>query len=293
MVKGRKIDWIAYVYIFPVFLFLGLFIFWGIAYNIYVSFFDWNGVSATKLFVGLDNYSQLFRDSDFLMSLLNTLKFLLIYVVAAIFLGFFLAYLIQLGLKGSSFFKSIIFLPHVMPVAVIAMLFAGFYDMNMGLLNTLLRGIGLDQLALPWIADPKFSLYSVAGAFIFSQLGFSFLIYYTTLLSINEEVIEAASIDGVGFWGMCVRIVFPMMKGITISLIIMGIISSLKVFDMVWVMTEGGPGGSSELASTYVFRQSLLNFKQGYASTISVVLLAISLVITSIQISAYVRGGKR
>lgn len=289
----KNIDWLAYIYILPVYLFLGVFIFWGMFYNVYISFFEWNGVSASKLFIGLDNYIRLLQDSQFHVSLLNTFKFLIIYVGAAIFLGFFMAYLIQMGLKGSAFFKSIIFLPHVMPVAVVAMIFAGFYDMNIGLLNKILRGVGLDVVALPWIADPGTALYSVAVAFIFSQLGFSFLIYYTSLLSINEEVLEAASIDGVGFWAMCTKIVFPMVKGITISLIIMGVIASLKVFDMVWVMTEGGPGGSSELASTYVFRQSLLNFKQGYASSISVILLLISLIFTAIQLNAYVKGGKK
>lgn len=288
----KKIDWVAYIYILPVFVFLGVFVFWGMAYNVYVSFFEWDGISDEKLYVGLDNYVQLMKDAEFHQSLGHTLIFMLIYVSAAIFVGFFLAYLISLGLKGHAFFKSIVFIPHVMPVAVVAMLFGGFYDMNTGLLNQILRGIGLEQWAMPWIAEPGLALYSIAGAFIFSQLGFSFIIYYTGLLSINEEVLEAANLDGAGFWRMCTGIVFPMVRGITISLMIMGVIASLKVFDMVWVMTEGGPGGASELASTYVFRQSLLNFQQGYGSTVSVVLLVAALIITAIQLNIYVKGGR-
>lgn len=290
---NRRIDWQGYLYILPVFLLLGIFVYWGMIYNVYVSFHDWDGVNPDKLYVGFDNYIQLMQDVEFHQSLWHTLIFMIIYVGAAIVLGFFLAYLIQLGLKGGRFFKSIIFLPHVMPVAVVAMVFGGFYDMNTGLLNQILRGIGLAKLAVPWIADSNVVLYAVAAAFIFSQLGFSFMVYYTGLLNLNEEILEAASIDGVGFWGMCGRIAFPMMRGVTISLMIMGIIGALKVFDMVWVMTEGGPGGASELASTYVFRQSLLNFKQGYGSAVSVVLLVISLIITAIQLNIYARGGKK
>ncbi|WP_159885634.1 carbohydrate ABC transporter permease [Paenibacillus puerhi] len=291
--RTARIDWMGYVYIFPVFLFLGLFVFWGMFYNFYVSFFEWDGIALEKTFVGLDNYIQLSKDSDFLDSLGNTAIFTVLYVTIVIVLGFFLSYFLHYNIIGKTFMKTMVFLPHVFPVSVIALLFYGFYDMNVGLLNDLLRGIGLGQLAAPWLGQMETSLYAVLAAFIFAQLGFTFMVYYTSLFSINEEVLEASHLDGSGFWRTSIEIVFPILKGVTLSLVITGIIATLKIFDIVWLMTQGGPGSSSELASTYVFKQAMMNYQQGYASAISVVLLAIAFVITAINLLIYVKGAKK
>jgi len=268
-------------------------VFWGMFYNVYISLFEWDGIGTSKLYIGLENYFNLVRDADFLEALQNTGTFTVVYVVSVIFIGFMTAYLLHYRIMGKTFMKTMIFLPHVFPVSVVALLFYGFYDMNIGLLNEILRGIGLDSWAIAWLGQSETSLYAVIVAFIFSQLGFTFMVYYTSLLSINEEVMEAAHLDGAGFWRMSAGIVFPILKGVTVSLTITGIIATLKIFDIVWLMTQGGPGSSSELASTYVFKQALQNYQQGYASAISVVLLLIALIVTAVNLSIYVRGTRR
>lgn len=272
----------------PLLIFVSVFTFFGIFYNIYIGLFEWSGIGS-KTFIGIDNYINLLHDPNFYQALANTLYFLVITIPIAMALGLLLATLLNGVWKAGGLFKSIFFLPHVIAVVTIGTAFTGIYEPNFGLLNTVLKHVGLDSLVHSWLSEPGTVLNAIAAAYIFANTGFYMLIYYTSLLSIDHEIFEAAKIDGAGVLKQFRHVILPMLSGTHITLMILGIIHALKVFDLVWIMTEGGPGGATELISTFLFRESLLKYQTGYSGAISVVLLLIAFVYTAFQLRVYNR----
>lgn len=282
----KKRRWIGYLYILPVFIFLFVFIYFGIGYNIYISLFKWDGINEMQ-FIGLQNYIQLMSDSLFHNAVSNTFYFMLMAIPGSMLLGLVFAILLHSSSFGVNFFKSVFFLPYVMAIIVIGITFQVIYEPNFGLLNDTLRTVGLDALTRQWIGQPSIVLVSIVVVYIFAQVGFYMLLYYTSILNIDQDVFEASRIDGANVYKQIYHIIFPMLKGTHITLLILGVVASLKVFELVWIMTEGGPGGASELFSTYIFRKALLEFQQGYSAAISVVMLMLAFGITLFLLFAY------
>lgn len=276
----------GYLYILPLLSFLIVFILFGILYNIYLSFFEWNGIGA-KRFIGIENYSTMFQDAGFKRAMIQTFKFMIISIPGSMILGLIFASLLHGATLGANLFKSIFFIPYVIAIVTIGVTFKGIYEPNFGLLNETLRMIGLGSLEQVWLGDPKFALYAIMASYIFSHVGFYMLIYFTSLLNIDQEIFEAARIDGAGVFKQFKSIIIPLMAGTHITLLILGVIAALKVFDIVWIMTEGGPGGATDLMSTFLFRKALLDYQTGYSSAISVILLLIAFVYTVFQLKIY------
>ncbi|WP_235886289.1 carbohydrate ABC transporter permease [Paenibacillus cymbidii] len=286
--RKRKQRFAGLLFVLPLLLFVAVFVFFGIFYNIYIGFFDWSGIGE-KVFVGLGNYAELFRDPNFYDALGHTFYFLLLTTPVSIALGLVLATMLNAVWGASSLFKSILFVPHVIAIVTVGTTFTGIYEPNFGLLNEALRFFGLGSLAHSWLSDPATSLIAIAAVYIFAIAGFYMLIYYTSLLNIDQEIFDAGKIDGAGVYRSFTHIIVPMLKGTHITLLILGIIYALKVFDLVWIMTEGGPGGATELLSTFLYRESLLKYRTGYSASISVVLLLIAFGYTVFQLRIYNR----
>lgn len=274
----------AYVYILPVFFFLSIFTYYAMGFNIHTAFYDWNGVSADKTFVGFKNFINLFKDPYFKVALKNTALFFITTIPVQALFGFLLAYAFtkKLYLKGLA--RSIIFLPNVMALVVIGYVFSQMYNYQIGFLNELLRNIGLDSLARDWTGDPKFAIWSVIVANIFTYTGFSMTLYVSGMLGIPHDVMEAARIDGAGEAQIMRRISLPLLMSTHITIIIMGIVGTLKTFDIVWLITKGGPARSSEMLATLLYRSYILEYKAGYASAIAVVILIIALILSSLNL---------
>jgi len=276
------------VFALPLVLFVSVFTFFGIFYNVYLGFFEWSGIGS-KTFIGLGNYAQIFGDPDFYKALRNTFAFLVYTIPASLALGLLFAVLLNGVRRAGGLFKSIFFLPHVIAIVTIGTTFAGIYEPNFGLLNQSLRLFGLEGWAHSWLSDPATSLKAIAAANVFAHVGFYMLIYYTSLLNMDPETFEAAKIDGAGLIRQFRHLIFPLLIGTHITLLILSIIWALKTFDLVWIMTEGGPGGATELISTYLYRKALLEFQTGYSSAVSVILLLISFLYTAFQLNIYNR----
>lgn len=272
------------LYIVPIVALSGGMLYYSIGFTAYLSLHEWNGLSSDKIYVGLDNYKTLFEDSAFRASLWHNLLFFFITVGMQAVLGLLISVmLLQIG-KGRSLFKAIFFIPVIMAPTVIASIFRIVMDANVGAFNTLLHHLNLDFLALSWLGDPQVSLFSVAIVNIFEWTGFSMMVYYAALLSIPEEIFEAARIDGSSFWRTLLKITIPMLNGATSTLIVLGIIGSLKTFDLVVLLTNGGPGTSSEVLSTYLYKRSMTEFNYGLASATGIVVLVIALLLSILQI---------
>lgn len=285
MKTKRKIT--PYLYILPILLFSGLILYFSIGFTVYTSFQDWNGLSNDMEFIGLENYRDVVSDETFYVSLRNTIIFMVVTVFVQAAVGLLLAVLLRAKLKGNTFFKALFFMPVVMAPIILAAIFRIILDTNVGVLNETLRALNLDFLAVSWLGDPKFALISIIGVNIFQWMGFSMLLYYSALGSIPEEVYEAAKMDGAGFWRTLFKITIPMLKGTTTTLIVLGIVGSLKTFDIVVLLTGGGPGISTEFLATYLYSRLFEQFNGGMASAIGVIILIIAIILSIAQIKLH------
>lgn len=275
----------AYLYILPVFIVLGFFTYYAMAYNIKISLYDWNGVSPDKTFVGLDNFKKLLHDGYFKLAIKNTLIYFLITVPVQAILGFILANcFVNIKVRGKGIIKSVIFFPNVVSLVVIGTAFNQMYNYQNGFLNQTLRTLGLGKIAVDWTGNPKYALYSIIIANIYTYVGFSMTLYITGLLSIPKEIMDAAKVDGANGLQIIRRILLPLLTSTHMTVLILGIVGTLKTFDIVWLITQGGPARKSELLATMLYRSYILEYKAGYASAISVVILVVAVVLAGINI---------
>ena len=277
-------------YILPSFIFITVFFFYPIGYIFGISFLEWNGISQNKSFIGLDNYKNFFTDPIAMKSLGNQILWGIITILSQMFLGLTMAILLRSQAKFKIFYKLIFFLPNIISVAVVAYVFNKIYDNNFGELNYFLDSIKLNFLQHPWLGDPDTALYCLMIANIWQWTGFSFLLYHAGMTQINEELYESARIDGANIFNIIRNIVIPLLKPTHIALLILGVIGTLKTFDIIYLTTKGGPARSTEFLSTYIFQKGILEFKASYASTMAIMIVVIALVLTFIQVKGYNRG---
>ncbi|MDP7197930.1 MAG: sugar ABC transporter permease [SAR202 cluster bacterium] len=278
-------------YILPSFIFITVFFFYPIGYIFGISFLEWNGISQNKSFIGLDNYKNFFTDPIAMKSLGNQILWGIITILSQMFLGLTMAILLRSQAKFKIFYKLIFFLPNIISVAVVAYVFNKIYDNNFGELNYFLDSIKLNFLQHPWLGDPDTALYCLMIANIWQWTGFSFLLYHAGMTQINEELYESARIDGANIFNIVRNIVIPLLKPTHIALLILGVIGTLKTFDIIYLTTRGGPARSTEFLSTYIFQKGILEFKASYASTMALMIVLIALVITVLQVKVYNRRG--
>ncbi|AIQ48626.1 sugar ABC transporter permease [Paenibacillus sp. FSL R7-0273] len=248
-----------------------------------ISFSDWNFVTGLEGFqpVGLDNYTRLFQDEAFHRSLMNNLIMIAV-VPVAIFLALVLAVLINKATYFKSLFKVIYFMPFISSFVAIALLWRVLYHPTNGPINGFLRSIGVENPPL-WLADPKFALISVMIIMVWTSLGFNMVIYMAGLQNISKDLYEAADVDGASPLRQFFRITLPLLSPTSFFLLITGIVGSFKVFDLIMVLTGGGPAGSTSVIVYYLYEVAFVNLESGYASAMGIVLLILILLVTLVQ----------
>lgn len=207
-------------------------------------------------------------------------------IVAQMVLGLALALVLSGPILGRSVYKALVFIPVVLAPAAISTAFRQFLSPN-GQVNQVLETIGLDWLQHVWIADPKVALYALAGVNVFQWTGFSFILYQAALSQIDGSHLEAAQIDGAGTWRTIRYIVVPQLGPTHMTLALTGVIGSLKTFDIIFLITGGGPGRSTEFLTTYIYKQSIQQFHVGYGAALSIVLLVLALLLTLVHTRLY------
>jgi raffinose/stachyose/melibiose transport system permease protein len=276
---------IPYLYVLPITVLSLLVIYYCIGFTLVSSFTDWDGMSPTMGFTGFKNYIRLFQDRTFFIAIRNNLVFFTGTIFTQAALGLLLAVLLKQKLPGSNIFKVVFFLPISMAPAIIAAIFRIILNPTLGELNNFFRFVHLDFLAVAWLGDPRFALFSIIVVNIFQWMGFSMITYYASLMALPEDVYEAAIVDGAGFWRTLFLITIPMLKSTTNVLVVLGIVGSLKTFDIVMLLTKGGPGRSTVFLNTYLYENALNNFKGGYAASIGVMILIIAFIMSFLQIT--------
>jgi raffinose/stachyose/melibiose transport system permease protein len=274
--------WAPYLYLAPIVLIAGLLLYFSIGFAALASLTDWNGLTRWEL-VGLDNYRELFQDRTFYIALGNTVKFMVVTVVMQAALGLLVAVIAKERIPGSNFFKALFFAPIAMAPAIIATVFKYMLESNYGSLNETLRAVGLlgQNDSIQWLGA-DLGVWSISAINIFSWMGFSMMVYFAGLMSIPDELYEAAELDGAGWWRQLFSITIPSLRGTTSVLITLGIVGSLKAFDLVWLTTQGGPGVSTHFLSTFLY-QARLDREAGYSSAIGIVVLVIAFALALVQ----------
>jgi|LDZT01.1.fsa_nt_gi glucose/mannose transport system permease protein len=268
------------LFILPGLILVGLFVYGFTAWTFQVSLTNWRDVGSAGDFVGLDNYIRLFsRDRVFKASLVNTLKLTLVFIGVTIPLGLFLAVLLDLNLKGKQLFRLIFLLPLSFSFVASASMWTWMFSPEIGSVNALLRAIGLDSLTQPWITSDRQALICIAIAYVWQFSGFSTLVYYAGISGVAPEISEAAKIDGASTFQRYMKVIIPMQRPATLTVLMILLMYSLRVFDLVWLMTGGGPGSSTEILSTFMFRTAFNRNRFGYGAAVGIVMFTISILI--------------
>lgn len=267
----------GFLFILPALLFFALFVAYPILYILRASLLDWDGIS-TGAWVGLDNYRRLFTgDPIFVKTLRNAALWIVFTIFPQMFIGFALAVLLNGPIVGRSIYRAIFYLPAIVSPIVIGIIWQRIYNPFGGLLSDLARSSGLPWLAQPYLADPGTATIATIAVNVWQWAGFSMLLYLAGMQGLPNEVLEAATIDGANGLQRLRQIVWPMLRPVHLTLILLGLIGALQTFGLVFVLTKGGPNNASQTMPTYIFQQAFQLSSMGYGAAISVVLLLIAL----------------
>lgn len=270
----------AYVFLLPALLIYLAFSVYPLLDVIHLSFMKWNGLAATKEFVGLANYVAIFKDDPvFWGALNNTLIWTLLSILIPPVIGFFLALALNQNIPGKAPLRAMFYLPVIIAPIAVATMWRWMYDPFFGLFNGILTSLGLQSLIPDWLGDSKVALYAIFVGYIWQVVGFSMVLFLAGLQGVSQTLVEAARIDGAGRFGIFKHVTLPAL-GPTISIVVvLSMINSLKAFDIVYGMTGGGPAQSTQMLALWAFTQSMQIYDFGRGSAISVVLLVITLAI--------------
>jgi ABC-type sugar transport system permease subunit len=246
--------------------------------TIYLSLTNWNGVAESKDFVGLANYARMVGDGAALKAFYNNVIWVIIGTIAPVAIGLFEALLVWTGKRGSLIFRTLFFLPFVLPLVVVGLVWQWIYHPLYGIVNKALEGVGLGEFARGWLADPQTALYAVLIAAIWGASGFCFLILHASLQNVDMSTVEASMIDGANWFQRAWNVIIPQIAPQLTMVTTVTLIGGFAVFDIIYVMTGGGPGHASEVLATYTYKTAFQQNEAGYGSALAMLITALSFV---------------
>ncbi len=279
--KRNEIAITPWLFLLPAMLFFAVYVIIPIGQSFWISFHEWDGLGE-KTYIGAANYERLLgigdqnMDRKFQTSFWNNLRWLVLYLLA-IPLGLFIALFLNQNVTGIRLYKSLFFFPFVISQVVVGLVFSWFYLPREGLLNAILMGIGLEPVNI--LGDPDTATYGIIAAGLWPQTAYCMILYLTGLNAVDPEQVEAARLDGAKGPRMLWYVILPQLKPATFIAFVVTIIGALRSFDLISVMTNGGPFGSTRVLSFYMFEESLseFGFRMGFGAAIAVVLFFIML----------------
>jgi raffinose/stachyose/melibiose transport system permease protein len=273
------------LFILPALIIYAIFFVKPFLTSIFYSLTSWNGYDPVKKFVGLANYERLFHDPLVWLSLSHNLIWIAIGTFAPIIIALPLAVVLTNIKRGRLLFQTAYFLPYVLSGVMIGVIWGWIYNPIFGVLNYILRSIGLGALATGWLGDPDLALYAVLVAAIWGYFGFCVVIFMAALQNINLELIEAAKIDGANSGQRLIYVIIPQLRNIINVLIVFNLIGGFNVFDIIRIMTAGGPANHTEVIATYNYSVSFERNNIGYGTTLSMVMTVLSLAASYVYIT--------
>ncbi|XID94604.1 carbohydrate ABC transporter permease [Paenibacillaceae bacterium WGS1546] len=277
--KGENIA--GYLFLLPFLIIYSMFMLYPIVRG-FVTSFHKVSISMESTFIGLSNYTQMLRDKYFWEALWNTFYFVLISTPTLIIVGLSLALIVNASLKGTTFLRSVYFLPFVLSISVISSIWVFILQPYTGLLNTFLHNMGVVS-EIFWLDEPTLAWISILIATVWWTVGFNMVLFLAGLQEIPEDLYEAARLDGAGTWRQLVSITFPSLKNVMLLTVVLQTISSFKLFGQTYLMTKGGPGTSTRTLVQYIYEKGFIERDMGTASAMSYVLFVVTIIFAVIQ----------
>lgn len=280
--RRTRRNWGPYLWILPALILYGVFKLAPMIGGIYLAMLRWDGIEPPR-FIGFQNFARMLDDEIIALALWNNVVYALGTVAGKIVLSLLLALLLNQALRGRTFYRTALFMPVVMSFVVVGILWAWLYNTQFGLVNNLLRALGLDFLVLEWLGDPKVALWSLIVVDIWKWYGFHMVIFLAGLQTIPNELYEAARIDGANRWQQFWRITLPLLKPVMLVNVTLSLMGGFNVFDIPYVMTEGGPANSTMVMALHIYLRGFKFYRFGYSAAMSYVLLVLVTFIAAVQ----------
>jgi multiple sugar transport system permease protein/sn-glycerol 3-phosphate transport system permease protein len=266
----------------PNLILLGVFTYWPLVYNAYLSLMQWDLISPVKIFVGLENYRFLLEDSEFREVVRNTVVFTLGTVGGTMLLGLAFALLLDQPLRGLALARGVVFARYVLSGAAVAVFWVNMLNPRFGLVAQVASWLG--TVSPDWLNHPRLAMVAVILVYVWKNVGFSTIVYLAGLQRIPQELYEAATVDGAGVWQRFRSITLPQLGPITLFLLVVSTIASFQAFDLIRVLTDGGPVNATTTLLFYIWEQGFVAFNAGRAAAAAVVLFALLAVISWLQV---------
>jgi len=270
------------LFILPALIIYLVWVIYPIIQAVFMSTLKWETLNTTK-FVGLDNYKSVFSNQLFIKSLKNSIIFMVATTVIQIILGFIYGYLVYLQPKGYRIYKVLFFIPTVLPSVAVGFIWCYIYSPGMGVLKPIMEAMGLGQHYMSPLASPALALMAVIVAQIWNQVGIQIILFNSGFMNISNEVIEGARLDGATGFRMLWSMIIPLSWDVVKMVIILQTIGALRAFDLIYVMTGGGPNHSTEVLPVHLFVNAFKEFNMGNANVIAVVILILAMMITVVM----------
>ena len=282
--------WTALAFIAPALALYIIFMMVPFFNSIYLSFTNWNGATTLKEWVGFDNYTAMPGDQELLASLGHNVVWIIVGTIAPVVIGLFIALVLWTTPRFTLFFRTVFFLPFVLPIVVVGLVWQWIYHPLWGSLNKVIDAFGLESVSRGWLGDPQWALYAVLGAAIWGATGFTTMVLYAGLQGVNTDLVDAAAVDGANWWQRARYVVIPSIAPVLTLVTAVTLIGGFAVIDFILVMTGGGPGTATETLGYYAYKQGFQLNRIGYGSAISMLMTVLTLIAAVIFIRVRERG---
>jgi ABC-type sugar transport system permease subunit len=268
----------GWAFVLPPLIVYAVFFIWPLGQSVYISFTDWNGVRPVVEFVGLANYSRMLRDPLVWRALWHNVIWIVAGTVSPIVISLGLAMLLWPRTRGQNLFQAAYFLPQILSTVAVGLIWSKVYHPMIGVLNQLLQGVGLGHLVEGWLGSSQWALAAVLVAAIWSYFGFTLVVIMAGLQTIDLDLLDAAGIDGANAWQRFVNVIVPQLSHVLTMIIAYTLIGGFNVFDIIWVMTGGGPANATEVMATLLYQRAFMEDNVAYGVALAMVLTVLSLI---------------
>ena len=289
--KAIRSNLVGYSFILPNLIGYAIFVFIPVIFSFILSVMKWDGSKAPMEFVGLKNFAQIFGDRIFVQSFLHTIQYALLTVVPTLVLSLLLAVLLNHKLKGIAIFRTALYFPYIASIVAVGAVWNMLFQPDFGPINEFLKFIGISKPPR-WVVDVKWAMVAISVVSVWKYMGYYMIVYLAALQGISGSLYEAAGIDGANGIQKLRYITIPMLTPTTFFVLIMLTIQCFKVFDLVYVMTGGGPGNATKTLVNYIYEKAFTSWEFGPASAGAIILFAVVLVITLIQFAGEKKWSK-
>jgi ABC-type sugar transport system permease subunit len=289
--RGRRTPWpLVALFVLPSIAIYALFMIWPFLGTLQLSLQAWDGFAPTKTFVGFDNYIALANDGAFWNGVSHILIWAVVGTIAPIAIGLPLAILLWSGTRFRLAFRAIYFIPVILPVVVIGLVWGWIYNPLFGVLNSILEAVGLGDWTRGWLGDADTALFAILFAAVWATFGFCVVMFLAGLQGIDMNLIDAAKVDGANAWQRTRHVILPGIAPVFTFVLTITLVGAFSVFDIVYVMTRGGPGTATETMAGYAYKMAFGRNFAGYGAAISSVIAIVSLLVAILLLRYRERG---